>query len=265
MKHPCLPALIALSAALLLSACTTAGGSTDSPPAADTTIEALRARYEAELATLRAELDALHTEDEAQRRAFEARIEALEATLERLSAGGTPGGSETRRPPLDSNLEGTTQNPAEAPETAQNTASTTVASPRETVAPPEASSGENPPDAVFYYRLEDSGVVITGFAGNEEEVVIPADIGGRPVVRIADNAFAGTGVRVVTIPSTVTHIGWFAFYGCTVLETVVLPASVSTIDYGAFDVCPALTIHAPAGSYGEAYAKAYGVAWVALE
>ena len=36
---------------------------------------------------------------------------------------------------------------------------------------------------------------------------------------------------------------------------VAIPAGVTRIEDGAFDDCPNLTIHAPAGSYAETYAK----------
>jgi hypothetical protein len=35
------------------------------------------------------------------------------------------------------------------------------------------------------------------------------------------------------------------------------------ISYGALDYCPNLTIHAPAGSYAEAYAKENNIPFVA--
>ena len=45
----------------------------------------------------------------------------------------------------------------------------------------------------------------------------------------------------VTIPSTVTTIGKYAFRGCSKLKTVTLPSSLKTIERSAFSKCTSLT------------------------
>ena len=76
------------------------------------------------------------------------------------------------------------------------------------------------------------------------------------VKKIGDSAFEGcTGLASVTIPKGVKEIGSFAFSGCTGLASVTIPASVTKIGGWAFQGCEHLTIHAPAGSYTEQYAK----------
>ena len=50
-------------------------------------------------------------------------------------------------------------------------------------------------------------------------------------------------------------IGQGAFSGCSSLTSVVILESETEIRYHAFEDCPKLTIHAPAGSYAEEYAK----------
>ena len=76
------------------------------------------------------------------------------------------------------------------------------------------------------------------------------------VKKIGDSAFEGcTGLASVTIPKGVKEIGSFAFSGCTSLTSVTIPASVTKIGGWAFQGCEHLTIHAPAGSYTEQYAK----------
>ena len=55
------------------------------------------------------------------------------------------------------------------------------------------------------------------------EVVVPAEIDGRPVVEIGAEAFAGnTTITSVTIPASVTNIADGAFAGCTGLKTVAV-------------------------------------------
>ena len=71
------------------------------------------------------------------------------------------------------------------------------------------------------------------------------------------------------IPSGVRKIAAKAFYDCTGLKEVVLPASIKEIDSSAFGQnytsrplnC---TIHAPAGSYAEQYAKEHSIPFQAL-
>ena len=59
----------------------------------------------------------------------------------------------------------------------------------------------------------------------------------------------------VTIPEGVTEIGSSAFDGCTRLTDINIPGSVREIGTWAVACWPKPTIHAPAGSYVEEYAK----------
>ena len=55
------------------------------------------------------------------------------------------------------------------------------------------------------------------------EVVVPAEIDGRPVVEIGAEAFAGnTAITSISIPASVTNIAEGAFVGCTGLKTVAV-------------------------------------------
>ena len=74
----------------------------------------------------------------------------------------------------------------------------------------------------------------------------------------------------IAIPNGVTSMGNFAFNGCTTLKKIILPASLEKINKDpsysnryAFADCPDLTIHAPAGSYAEQYAKENNIPFVA--
>lgn len=60
-------------------------------------------------------------------------------------------------------------------------------------------------------------------------------------MRIWEFAFAQSGLKSVTIPDGVTHIGHAAFYGCQVLTSVSIPASVRGIGSQAFSYCSDLT------------------------
>ena len=85
-----------------------------------------------------------------------------------------------------------------------------------------------------YYYLESNGwATITGYGGSGGALTIPSTIQGLPVTAIADYAFYGcTNLTSVTIPASVTSIGNQAFSGCSGLISVSLPESFLTdIEY----------------------------------
>ena len=103
---------------------------------------------------------------------------------------------------------------------------------------------------------DEKGFVIVGnilfdYKGSEKTVVIP-----ESVKSIGSGAFWGcSGLTSVVIPDSVTSIGDSAFRDCRILRSVTMPDGVTSIGVLAFWGCTKLTIHAPAGSYGEQYAK----------
>ena len=67
----------------------------------------------------------------------------------------------------------------------------------------------------------------------------------------------------MVIPEHIAEIESWAFHGCVNLQSVMIHAGVTKIHKTAFAECPALTIHAPAGSYAETYAKENNIPFVA--
>lgn len=140
---------------------------------------------------------------------------------------------------------------------------------------------------IYKFSSENGGITITGYKSKDPMVEIPAVIGKNPVIEIGCCAFEGnSAVRHVVIQNGVTEISWSAFLDCKKLQTVELPDSLTQIGRiafcncsaltkiriskgtriiadGAFANCPQLTIHAPAGSYAETYAKEQGIPFVA--
>ena len=66
----------------------------------------------------------------------------------------------------------------------------------------------------------------------DEEVVIPDTVRALP-----DAAFAGTAIRKITIPDSVTEIGSDVFANCTNLEEVVFEGQLTSIGARAFRNC----------------------------
>jgi hypothetical protein len=85
----------------------------------------------------------------------------------------------------------------------------------------------------FSYCFNSNGVSITGYRGSGGDVVIPAQLGGRPVTVIGGDAFRGKGLTSVTIPDSVRVIAGFAFAN-NKLTSVTIPESVTDIKWWAF-------------------------------
>ena len=81
---------------------------------------------------------------------------------------------------------------------------------------------------------------------------------------IGRSAFDGCkGLSDLALPGSVKRIGYCAFSGCEKLKSLTIPESIMEIQDRAFLACPNLTIHAPAGSYAEQYAKENNIPFVA--
>lgn len=118
---------------------------------------------------------------------------------------------------------------------------------------------EGSPTMAFHYEIREGRAVILSYQGDQVDVEIPLAIEGYPVTRVEEAAFRGTLVATVSLPYSVTEIGWFAFADCPALTTLSLPASVTTIGYGAFEGCPRLTLLSPTDAYGTAYAESFAI------
>lgn len=91
------------------------------------------------------------------------------------------------------------------------------------------------PSTITYRGIEYTITQITGFSdcSGLTSVTIPSS-----VTSIGYNAFQNcTGLTSLSIPSSVTSIGGNAFYGCTGLNSVTIPNSVTSIGVDAFNLC----------------------------
>ena len=73
------------------------------------------------------------------------------------------------------------------------------------------------------FEFEEGGtsVTITNYTGSSNDVVIPATVNGKPVTVIGSNTFSSnSGIKSITIPSSVTSIAANVFKYCYSLNTV---------------------------------------------
>ena len=102
------------------------------------------------------------------------------------------------------------------------------------------------------YRIIDDTAEICGTSSNlvvnpaisplpSGVVTIPSMLGGKILTSIGSEAFYNcSGITGVVIPASVTNIGERAFSQCTGLSAVTLPANVFEIGESAFDGCSSL-------------------------
>ena len=113
---------------------------------------------------------------------------------------------------------------------------------------------ENDPE--WYYELDDDGaIMLTGYSlPLSGDIVIPASLPvevedengntvtvNRPVRHIGQSAFCNCKPTSVVIPDSVTSIGFYAFEDCYGLTNVTISASVTNIQDYAFGWCSRLT------------------------
>ncbi|MDD7580754.1 MAG: leucine-rich repeat domain-containing protein [Treponema sp.] len=106
---------------------------------------------------------------------------------------------------------------------------------------PSVVSGDYIIDDWKIYISEEGNISIKEYKGSSENVAIPDNFDGFPVVSIGEKAFQNKhSVVSVTIPDSVTYIGRGAFYSCSNLKSVVIGKSVETISVNAFRECMSL-------------------------
>lgn len=85
-------------------------------------------------------------------------------------------------------------------------------------------------------------VIVTGYQGSSNAVVIPGAIESYPTTIVASSTFYNcSNLTSIIIPTSITSIGGYAFEGCSSLTNIVIPISVTNIGEQAFLGCTSLT------------------------
>ncbi|GEM_PF-6771588 len=92
-----------------------------------------------------------------------------------------------------------------------------------------------------FLELKDGSIGISGYIGDETNIVIPVSVGKKHVSTVCGEAFhSSVNLTRIVIPEGVTEIGTRAFSGCTSLSSIVLPKSIVTMGDNVFDGCTGL-------------------------
>lgn len=131
---------------------------------------------------------------------------------------------------------------------ATETEPVTVASAEENLIDSNATSLD-----CFEYTIRDDGTAsIIKYTGKDPNVVITSHIGDARVVEIEQYAFeAKFLVETVVLPDTITKIGEFAFMDCDSMTSINIPSQVTALYRGTFAGCTALTELTIPASVGE--------------
>lgn len=103
---------------------------------------------------------------------------------------------------------------------------------------------------IFALESDEKGIIITGYKGEDTDVIIPEKIGGKNVVKIGPEAFSPKKGKLskqiqenllkiisIRIPDTVKTIEPRVFNGCKNLVYVKLPSKLSAIESSVFSEC----------------------------
>lgn len=92
----------------------------------------------------------------------------------------------------------------------------------------------NPNDYTYDIKKDGTGE-ITGYTGNNSNIVIPSEIDNITITSIGKKAFMRNyNLKSIVIANTINDIGDYAFYYCSNLDNIVIPNSVTSIGNSSF-------------------------------
>lgn len=92
----------------------------------------------------------------------------------------------------------------------------------------KAELPDDSPAAYEYYVDENGEVVINRYKSNRKNPIIPDEINGNPVARLAENSFKDSGIDSVTLPDTLRTIDPNVFIGTNLTE-ITIPPNVTAL------------------------------------
>jgi len=98
-------------------------------------------------------------------------------------------------------------------------------------------------EALVEYQLTVAGdsYEVVGKGKASGKIEIDAEYRGKPVIGIADAAFANVrSIKEVVLPESIKYVGKRAFYSCMDLTSINLPTGLETLGERAFQGCGAL-------------------------
>lgn len=108
---------------------------------------------------------------------------------------------------------------------------------------PEVNSGVT--EDYYYCLLEDGTAMLTSYINTDRtvtDIVVPSMVDGYIVTSLRDCLFTFKDhIESITLPNTLTTIGYTAFAGCTSLTSIAIPDSVTVIGGYAFQNCTSLS------------------------
>lgn len=99
-------------------------------------------------------------------------------------------------------------------------------------------------DGIYLIEYE-AGWMLEYYDGDAAEVIVPEEVEGRKVIAVAPKAFSGNEmIESVTLPDTVTIMGYDVFYKCSNLREVYLGSVQKALEQHGYDwmlhECPKL-------------------------
>jgi len=125
----------------------------------------------------------------------------------------------------------------------------------------------NPEDKLWVVKTVKDRTILYTYKGTNEEIVILDTVKGKSISTIGEfllSPYAGNltpeqirhrkSIRKVTIEEGIAEISDGAFFGCELLECIVIPKTVKKFGNGVFAKCPKLTMHVCPGSKAHKFA-----------
>ena len=88
-----------------------------------------------------------------------------------------------------------------------------------------------------FAQSDDETIEVSAYLGDKTTVDLPEVVNGKYVSGIYSECFKNSDIISVRIPNTYTHIGQFAFQGCTSLTSIKMPTMLKSAGTMAFFGC----------------------------